>query len=121
MGTRMTPKPGRAGVEDPPARRRILEAAFSTFMERGYAETSTLEIATRARVSKRELYALVGSKQGVLMAHRRARHTAAGACRIAPAARPRDPRACTLRIRRARASRGERSHSHCPIPPLDLG
>src|SRR2546429_2875367 len=68
MGTRMTPKPGRAGVEDPPARRRILEAAFSTFMERGYAETSTLEIATRARVSKRELYALVGSKQEMLMA-----------------------------------------------------
>ena len=37
-------------------------------MERGYAETSTLEIATRARVSKRELYALVGNKQEMLVA-----------------------------------------------------
>jgi AcrR family transcriptional regulator len=37
-------------------------------MENGYAETSTLEIATRARASKRELYALVGSKQEMLVA-----------------------------------------------------
>ena len=36
-------------------------------MERGYAATSTLEIATRARVSKRELYALVGNKQKMLI------------------------------------------------------
>jgi AcrR family transcriptional regulator len=35
-------------------------------MEKGFAATSTLEIATRARVSKRELYALVGSKQEML-------------------------------------------------------
>jgi AcrR family transcriptional regulator len=51
-----------------PARLRILEAAFSAFMERGFAETSTLEIATRARVSKRELYAQFGSKQEMLAA-----------------------------------------------------
>jgi AcrR family transcriptional regulator len=38
------------------------------FIERGYAQTSTLEIATRARVSKRELYALVGNKQEMLVA-----------------------------------------------------
>src|SRR5215467_7649224 len=44
-------------------RGRILTAAFEVFQERGYAATSTLEIATRARVSKRELYALVGNKQ----------------------------------------------------------
>lgn len=37
-------------------------------MERGYSETSTLEIATRARVSKRELYTLVGNKQDMLIA-----------------------------------------------------
>ena len=47
---------------------RILIAAFETFHERGYAATSTLEIATRARVSKRELYALVGNKQKMLIA-----------------------------------------------------
>jgi AcrR family transcriptional regulator len=49
-------------------RDRILSAAFEAFMERGYAATSTLEIATRARVSKRELYALVGNKQKMLVA-----------------------------------------------------
>ena len=50
------------------ARGRILEAAFSAFTERGFAETSTLAIATRARVSKRELYALFGNKQEMLIA-----------------------------------------------------
>jgi AcrR family transcriptional regulator len=50
------------------ARERILSAAFAAFMESGYAAASTLEIARRARVSKRELYALVGNKQEMLMA-----------------------------------------------------
>jgi len=49
-------------------RERILEAAFAAFMKTGYATTSTLEIATRARVSKRELYARVGNKQEMLIA-----------------------------------------------------
>lgn len=49
-------------------RKRILDAAFAAFMKSGYATTSTLEIATRARVSKRELYALVGNKQEMLVA-----------------------------------------------------
>jgi AcrR family transcriptional regulator len=49
-------------------RERILTAAFEAFQERGYAATSTLEIATRARVSKRELYGLVGNKQKMLIA-----------------------------------------------------
>src|SRR5258708_31265029 len=49
-------------------RERILTAAFEAFLERGYAATSTLEIATRAHVSKRELYALVGNKQKMLIA-----------------------------------------------------
>ena len=49
-------------------RDRILEAAFAAFMQNGYAATSTLQIATRARVSKRELYALVGNKQEMLIA-----------------------------------------------------
>src|SRR5262244_3954906 len=49
-------------------RARILAAAFEAFHERGYGATSTLEIATRARVSKRELYALVGNKQNMLIA-----------------------------------------------------
>ena len=49
-------------------RDRILDAAFEAFQAQGYAATSTLEIATRARVSKRELYALVGNKQKMLIA-----------------------------------------------------
>ena len=61
-------KPHPEDADENPVRRRIVGAAFSVFMEHGYAETSTLEIATRARVSKRELYALVGNKQEMLVA-----------------------------------------------------
>ena len=53
---------------DETTRERILEAAFAAFVKSGYATTSMLEIATRARVSKRELYALVGNKQEMLIA-----------------------------------------------------
>jgi AcrR family transcriptional regulator len=56
------------GADESAVRDRILDAAFEAFMERGYAATSTLEIATRARVSKRELYGLVGNKQQMLIA-----------------------------------------------------
>ena len=52
----------------PPARERILHAAMQAFMELGYTEASTLKIATRAQVSKRELYALFGNKQAMLAA-----------------------------------------------------
>ena len=48
-------------------RQRILTAGFEAFRARGYAATRTLDIATRARVSKRELYALVGNKQKMLI------------------------------------------------------
>lgn len=58
-----------------PTRDRILDAAFAAFMKSGYAATSTLEIATRARVSKRELYAEVGNKEEILIACIRARAT----------------------------------------------
>lgn len=56
------------GGDEHAMRQRILDAAFAAFMKSGYATTSTLEIATRARVSKRELYALVGNKQKMLIA-----------------------------------------------------
>jgi AcrR family transcriptional regulator len=52
----------------PPRRRAILGAAFDVLMEHGYAGASTLEIATRAKVSKRELYAEFGNKAGILEA-----------------------------------------------------
>lgn len=57
-----------ASGDESVVRERILEAAFMAFKESGYAAASTLEIATRARVSKRELYALVGNKQQMLVA-----------------------------------------------------
>jgi AcrR family transcriptional regulator len=59
---------GPSAPEDAPPRARILDAAFAAFTDGGFAETSTLEIATRARVSKRELYTLVGNKQAMLLA-----------------------------------------------------
>src|SRR5258708_18208052 len=49
-----------------PLRERILEAAFCAFMENGYAGTSMLEIATRAKVSKREIYAVCEDKAALL-------------------------------------------------------
>jgi AcrR family transcriptional regulator len=47
---------------------RIIGAAFKAFTEKGYAATSTLDIATRAKVSKRDLYANFANKQAVLVA-----------------------------------------------------
>src|SRR5579862_6842535 len=49
-----------------PLRERVLGAAFAAFMEKGYAATSTLEIATRAKVSKREIYAICSDKADLL-------------------------------------------------------
>ncbi len=53
----------RAGAGD--CRARTLEAAFAVLRERGYAATGTREIAARARLSKREIYAEFGSKEGI--------------------------------------------------------
>jgi AcrR family transcriptional regulator len=55
-------------TDERPARARILDAALAAFSEHGYAQASMLEIATRAKVSKRELYALVGNKHDMLVA-----------------------------------------------------
>jgi AcrR family transcriptional regulator len=51
-----------------PVRDRVLSAAFTTFRDRGFSGASTLEIATRARVSKRELYTLFDDKHAMLAA-----------------------------------------------------
>ena len=68
MATTSMSKRRQKGDDETAVRERILEAAFAAFMKSGYARTSTLEIATRARVSKRELYVLVGNKQQMLIA-----------------------------------------------------
>jgi len=59
--------PDRSSAENP-VQERILGAAFKAFTEDGYAGTSTLDIATRAKVSKRDLYANFSSKHAVLVA-----------------------------------------------------
>jgi AcrR family transcriptional regulator len=62
--------PGKRKLESVPRedllRKRIRQATFKVLMKRGYAGTSTLEIASRAKVSKRELYALFRDKQDIL-------------------------------------------------------
>jgi AcrR family transcriptional regulator len=68
MATASISKRRQEGGDEPAVRERILDAAFAAFMKSGYATASMLEIATRARVSKRELYALVGNKQEMLIA-----------------------------------------------------
>lgn len=47
---------------------RILNAAAETFLARGFEETSTAEIARRAKVSKRELYSNFRDKRNILAA-----------------------------------------------------
>src|SRR5215813_9802668 len=58
----------RMKVDDQPMRQRILSSASRAFAENGYVGTGTREIAARARVSKRELYALFGDKRALLTA-----------------------------------------------------
>jgi AcrR family transcriptional regulator len=57
-----------ASAADKPICGRIIGAAFAAFIEKGYAGTSTLEIATRAKISKRDLYANFPNKQAILVA-----------------------------------------------------
>jgi AcrR family transcriptional regulator len=57
-----------AGGSDGSTRERVLTAAFAVFRKRGFSGATTLEIATRAQVSKRDLYALFGSKHAMLTA-----------------------------------------------------
>jgi len=64
-------------------RQRVVNAAFTLFRDQGFSSTSMLDIVSRARVSKRDLYALFNNKHAVL-----------AACisgRTQPARRPLDP------------------------------
>jgi len=60
---RTRPPPGEGSL-----RERLLRAAFTVFREHGFSDASTLEIARRAQVSKRDLYAQFDSKQAMLAA-----------------------------------------------------
>lgn len=65
MNTPVIPVPAAAESRIP---ERILGAAFEAFTKAGYAGTSMLDIATRAKVSKRDLYANFANKHAVLVA-----------------------------------------------------
>src|SRR5262249_5188928 len=58
-------KPGRP---EQSVRERVLKAAFGVFRTSGFSGGSRLEVATRAKVSKRGLDALFGSKHAMLAA-----------------------------------------------------
>ena len=60
--------PTPPSIDNNQMRKRILHAAFQSFTGNGYAGTSTLTIATRAKVSKRDLYSNFASKQAMLIA-----------------------------------------------------
>lgn len=63
--TRTAPKPVPQKLDH---QARILSAATQLFLESGYEETSTAEIASRAKVSKRELYSNFEDKRDILEA-----------------------------------------------------
>jgi AcrR family transcriptional regulator len=96
MKSKSTLKRRQEEAEETPVQRRILNAALSAFKELGYAGTSTLEIATRAHVSKRELYALVGNKDELLAACISARAKRLQVPADLPAARDRETLGLTL-------------------------
>jgi AcrR family transcriptional regulator len=88
----------RPASSDTSIRERVLKAAFAVFRERGFSDASTLEIATRAQVSKRDLYALFGTKQAMLAAciTARARRMRQPLDLTAPAPESREAVAATL-------------------------
>lgn len=63
QGARQESKPVSSSIRD-----RVLNAAFTLFREHGFASTSMLDIVTKARISKRDLYALFRNKHEVLAA-----------------------------------------------------
>jgi TetR/AcrR family transcriptional repressor of mexJK operon len=58
----------KAAAKQEPHRQRILDAASDVFLECGFEQTSTAEIARRAKVSKRELYFHFADKRALLAA-----------------------------------------------------
>jgi AcrR family transcriptional regulator len=74
-------------------RDRILAAAFACIKENGFSGASTLDIANRARVSKRDLYALFPKKDDMLLACIAERATAISASLELP--EPKDVRSFT--------------------------
>lgn len=80
---------GRRGSPPPDERRaRLVAAAEATFLERGYAAAATCEIAARAGMSKRTLYAVFPSKAELFGAVVRAMVAEDAELRVAEDAEP---------------------------------
>jgi AcrR family transcriptional regulator len=93
---------GKAKHVSSSIRERVLKAAFTLFREHGFSSTSMLDIVTRARVSKRDLYALFNNKHAVLAdMHQRTRPTDASAIGYRDS-RAADPGCASQVARRAR-------------------
>lgn len=90
------PIPAASPTDRNPTRERILGAAFEAFTEEGYADVSTLDIARRAKVSKRDLYANFASKRAVLTACIAARAERIGRAASLPVPENRGELASTL-------------------------
>jgi TetR/AcrR family transcriptional regulator, mexJK operon transcriptional repressor len=58
----------KATARQEPHQQRILDAASEVFLECGFEQASTAEIARRAKVSKRELYFYFAGKRALLAA-----------------------------------------------------
>jgi TetR/AcrR family transcriptional regulator, regulator of autoinduction and epiphytic fitness len=73
-----------AAPTDDPRRRRLLEAALTTFMRFGYRKTSMEEVARAAQVSRQALYLHFSTKEGLFT--EAVRHTLATGLELATAA-----------------------------------
>jgi AcrR family transcriptional regulator len=98
LNTKKRSAPAATSAPDDPMNDRIIGAAFTTFMAKGYASTSMLEIATRAKISKRDLYTAFSSKQAVLLACITSRASRMRLPEDLPAPKSREMLATTLKV-----------------------
>lgn len=69
LNTQPPPRRGRPRTEDAASRRHtIIASAYRAFIELGFANTTTAEVARRAKVSKRTLYEVFHDKSALFAA-----------------------------------------------------
>jgi len=92
-------RPGVRAARTAATRRRMVDAAYTLFCERGYDATKMTDIAGRAAVSVQTLYFTFGTKQQLL-------HEAFVAAVLGEPALPPDQQPWFETMRRARTTRG---------------